>query len=136
MKTYRITELGRLFGLSRSTLLYYHSIGLLKPSGRSRAAYRLYAEADRERLERICFLREAGLSLAEISHLLEGSNNESAILERRLQEIGHEILTLKAQQRHIAGMCRTLHEGFAASGLDHQLCKIFPCQFTGNLPVG
>jgi DNA-binding transcriptional MerR regulator len=28
--------------LSRSTLLYYDRIGLLRPSGRSRAGYRLY----------------------------------------------------------------------------------------------
>jgi len=36
-----ITELARKHGLSRSTLLYYDRIGLLTPSGRSEAGYRL-----------------------------------------------------------------------------------------------
>jgi len=46
---YRIRELAGLFGLSRSTLLYYDRIGLLSPSARSESGYRLYSAADRER---------------------------------------------------------------------------------------
>ena len=71
METYRISELARRFGLSRSTLLYYDRLGLLRPSGRSQADYRQYSEDDLSRLERICFFRQAGLSLAEIARLLE-----------------------------------------------------------------
>jgi DNA-binding transcriptional MerR regulator len=50
---YTIGRIARIFGLSRSTLLYYDSIGLLTPTGRSDAGYRLYSEDDRKRLERI-----------------------------------------------------------------------------------
>lgn len=121
MKNYRITELGRLFSLSRSTLLYYDRIGLLRPSGRTQADYRLYTEADLARLERICFFRDAGLSLAEISSLLESANNDSSILERRLRDIGREIAALKSQQRLIAGMIKTVAAGPDASGLDREL---------------
>lgn len=53
MKTFRITELGKRFGLSRSTLLYYDRIGLLQPSGRTEAGYREYTRSDADRLERI-----------------------------------------------------------------------------------
>ena len=49
---YTVGHLARSFGLSRSTLLYYDSIGLCKPSGRSAANYRTYTEKDRERLGR------------------------------------------------------------------------------------
>ena len=35
-------KLARRYALSRSTLLYYHRIGLLVPSGRSAANYRVY----------------------------------------------------------------------------------------------
>jgi len=46
---YTVGSLARSFGLSRSTLLYYDSIGLCKPSGRSAANYRTYTENDRAR---------------------------------------------------------------------------------------
>ncbi len=121
METYRITELGRRFGLSRSTLLYYDRIGLLRPSGRSQVDYRLYTQEDMDRLERVCFFREAGLSLSEIARLLENANDDSSILERRLREIGREVATLKSQQRLIAGMLKTVTAGLDASGLDKEL---------------
>ncbi len=121
MKNYRITELGRLFGLSRSTLLYYDRIGLLCPSGRTQVDYRLYSQADLSRLERICFFRDAGLSLSEIASLLESGSNDSSILERRLRDIGREIAALRSQQRLLAGMIRTVAAGPEASGLDKEL---------------
>jgi len=121
MKTWRITELGRHFGLSRSTLLYYDRIGLLHPSWRTRTDYRLYTQEDLTRLERICFFREAGLSLSEIAHLLENTHNDSPILEKRLREIGHQMAALKSQQRVIAGMLKTVAAGCDASGLDKDL---------------
>ncbi len=40
-----IGRLARRFGLSRSTLLYYDSIGLLSPSTRSAKDYRLYLQS-------------------------------------------------------------------------------------------
>jgi DNA-binding transcriptional MerR regulator/SAM-dependent methyltransferase len=121
MKTYHITELGRRFGLSRSTLLYYDRIGLLRPSGRTDADYRIYTKEDLARLERICFYRGAGLSLDDISELLENSNDDCSILEKRLHEISREIATLKAQQRLIAGVLKKVASGHDISGLDSEL---------------
>lgn len=68
-----ISALGRRFGLSRSTLLYYDRIGLLRPGGRSAKAYRHYGEAEVARLEQICLYRRAGVPLAEIRRLLDGA---------------------------------------------------------------
>ena len=121
MKTYRITELGRRFGLSRSTLLYYDHIGLLQPSGRTQSDYRQYTQEDLARLERICFFRDAGLSLTEITRLLESANDDSSILERRLREIGREVAALKAQQRLLAGLLKTVATGVETSGLNQEL---------------
>jgi DNA-binding transcriptional MerR regulator/SAM-dependent methyltransferase len=120
MKRYRITELGRRFGLSRSTLLYYDRIGLLRPSDRSGADYRLYGEEDVERLERICLFRGSGLRLSEIARLLKGADRRS-VLEGRLREIGREIAELRTRQRHLAGMLRTASAAEATSGLDRKL---------------
>lgn len=121
MKTFHITELGKSFGLSRSTLLYYDRIGLLHPSSRTQADYRQYTQDDVIRLERICFFREAGLSLEDISRLLQNPNNNGVILEGRLREIGREVAALKSQQRLIAGMLKTVATSPKASGLDKNL---------------
>lgn len=50
---YTVGRLVRRFGLSRSALLYYDTIGLLRPSRRARGDYRRYGPADARRLEQI-----------------------------------------------------------------------------------
>src|SRR5574344_1987818 len=45
-----IGQIAKRFALSRSTLLYYDTIGLLSPSGRSQANYRLYTDNDVRRM--------------------------------------------------------------------------------------
>ena len=100
MKT--ITHLAREFGLSRSTLLYYHRLNLLSPSGRSTSNYRLYTEADRDRLRRICSLRETGVSLTEIKQILDTPDTTpKQILASRLDSINSEISALRKQQQLI-----------------------------------
>jgi MerR family transcriptional regulator, thiopeptide resistance regulator len=97
-----VSRLGRQFGLSRSALLYYDRIGLLSPSGRSRAGYRVYGERDAKRLEAICRYREIGLSLEQIGELLDGATGRTAeLLEARLDQLNAEIERLREQQRII-----------------------------------
>jgi len=109
MQTYAITELGRLFGLSRSTLLYYDRIGLLHASGRTHAGYRCYTEPDRARLERICLFRRAGLSLTDIREMLNADIEPSAeLLEKRLQALSEEISQLRSQQHLITALLRKI----------------------------
>ncbi|MBJ6723364.1 MerR family transcriptional regulator [Geomonas sp. Red875] len=104
---FRITELARQFGLSRSTLLYYDRIGLLKPTGRSEAGYRMYSAADRERLQAICGFRSAGLAIGDIQRVLEREeNSEVSVLQKRMRELGEEIGVLRSQQRMIAQMLK------------------------------
>ena len=106
---YTIGQLGREFGLSRSTLLYYDAIGLLRPSGRDQANnYRRYAEKDRSRLEQICVFRKTGLPLKEIGRLLDKPGSGSAaILEQRLDELNSEIGRLREQQHVILRLLGT-----------------------------
>jgi DNA-binding transcriptional MerR regulator len=103
-----ISALARSIGLSRSTLLYYHRLGLLRPSARSAANYRLYSGQDAKRLEQICLYRHMGLPLKEIGKLLKDSAKGSSveILERRLRTLDHEIETLRQQQRLITRMLK------------------------------
>ena len=97
-----VSQLAQRCGLSRSTLLYYESVGLLKPASRSSANYRRYGERDLARLERICAYRNAGLKLADIRGVLDRPASDAAgVLNRRLVELDAEIEGLRAHQRSI-----------------------------------
>jgi DNA-binding transcriptional MerR regulator len=100
-KTWTIGQLARRFALARSTLLYYDTIGLLTPRGRSAGNYRLYVGADVERLEKICRYRAAGVSLEAIGGILsrEGEGDGlRGVLQERLFAIDREIRGLREQQ--------------------------------------
>ncbi len=104
-RTFTVGELGASVGLSRTALLYYDAIGLLKPSERSGSGYRRYTQADRARLERIVAFRALGLPLSEIAGLLElPEEGGAAALLKRLLEINGEIASLRAQQGGILGL--------------------------------
>lgn len=99
MQMFTIGQVARQYSLSRSTLIYYDSIGVLSPSGRSQSNYRLYSESDLKKMDRIQLFRSAGLSLEAIALLLEKATSElDATLENRLLTINSEIQTLRNQQ--------------------------------------
>ncbi len=146
---YRINELARLFGLSRSTLLYYDRIGLLQPSARSDAGYRLYSDSDRERLAAIHSFRRAGLGVEDIRMVLASADDESTVvLQRRLHEMGRELRELYAKQRLLAGMLRMKGEGgprksvdkemfvsmLRAAGMDEQAMRRLHAEFESREP--
>ena len=60
---YRISELAESVGLSRATLLYYEKLGLLKGK-RQANGYRVYSDADRQRLRLMQQLQAGGLDEA------------------------------------------------------------------------
>src|ERR1700693_5121671 len=103
-----VTKLARDAGLSRSTVLYYESIGLLRQAKRSAANYRLYGEADAGRLRQICVYRAAGLTLEDIRTILDRpASGFASILERRLPHWGEKMERLRSQQRAIARLLQT-----------------------------
>jgi DNA-binding transcriptional MerR regulator len=102
-----VTQLARRCGLSRSTILYYESIRLLKPALRTRSNYRAYGPKDLERLEQICVYRNAGLALSDIRAILDRpESSASAVLKRRLKELDSEIETLRGHQRAIVSLLK------------------------------
>jgi DNA-binding transcriptional MerR regulator len=106
-RAYRISELARMFGLSRSTLLYYDRIGLLRPSERSRANYRVYSNADRKRLDQICRYRRTGMPLETITAVLAAPRQKTVrALEQRLDALNREIQGLRAQQQTIVDLLK------------------------------
>lgn len=103
-----ISELAKRHGLSRSTLLYYDRRGLLRPSYRTFAGYRLYSADDEARLKAICRYRQGGMPLEDIAGVLDadrqsGRNLEEA-LHRRLTALNQEIASLRRQQQVVLNL--------------------------------
>lgn len=103
-----VSMLAKRCGLSRSTLLYYESIGLLQPARGAANQYRRYGERDVRRLEQICAYRNAGLKLQDILAILKRPESEAAaVLNRRLLELDSEIETKRSHQRAILMLLKT-----------------------------
>ncbi|OKP31618.1 MerR family transcriptional regulator [Serratia fonticola] len=101
----KVGELARRSGITVRTLHHYHSIGLLIPSARSDAGYRLYNREDITRLHHIQALRRMGVALAEIDSILAHSRlalpavieQQIAMLDRQLTQI----TTLRSRLQHM-----------------------------------
>ncbi len=97
-----VSQIARRFGLSRTTILYYESCGLLKPGHRTSANYRLYGEKEARVLEQICLYRSVGLSVSSIRAMLANPETDvAALLRRRLSELDSDISRLREHQRVI-----------------------------------
>lgn len=67
---FTVGQVARLAGVSARTLHHYDRIGLLSPSQRSRAGYRLYGDDDLVTLQQVLFFRELGFRLRDISRIM------------------------------------------------------------------
>ena len=84
----KVGELAALANLTVRTLHHYDSIGLLRPSARSDAGYRLYDRDDVARLHRIQALRAFGMSLSDIGLTLDSpAGSPLAIVDRQLESL-------------------------------------------------
>ncbi|WP_410770281.1 MerR family transcriptional regulator [Fontibacillus sp. BL9] len=106
---YTIGQFAGLHQVSKKTLRYYKDIGILEPAGMDPVnGYAIYEDDQRERMQRIKYLRRLRFSLEEIRTLLR-SEPESwvgpvqaqlAVIQsegRLLQAIEHELLTLQGR---------------------------------------
>jgi len=88
----KVGDLARHSGLTVRTLHHYDHIGLLSPSARSDAGYRLYSQDDVARLHAIQALRHLGLSLPDIARMLTGERaSAQAIVARQIRALDHQI---------------------------------------------
>lgn len=91
---YTVKAVADLASVSVRTLHHYDHIGLLKPASVSPAGYRLYTDADMERLQQILFFRELGFALGETKAILASPNFDR---KQALRE--HRRLLLEKQRR-------------------------------------
>jgi len=92
----QIGEVAERTGVTQRTLRFYEEKGLLKPPTRMEGGFRLYSEADIQRLERIRHLQQLlGFPLAEIKEIVEADevkmqiraeyNPEAEVSEKKRQ---------------------------------------------------
>lgn len=66
-----VHEVSLIAGISVRTLHHYDSIGLLKPTMKTEAGYRLYDDNAMTRLHSILMFRELGFSLSDIKSIMD-----------------------------------------------------------------
>ena len=118
MTTWTVGQVADVFGVTVRTLHHYDEIGLLTPSERSRAGYRLYTDEDLTRLQQIVVYRRLEMPLEEIATLLERDEDAVAHLRRqreavmtRLDELADIVVAIdRALEREMSDQPATTEE--------------------------
>ena len=125
VKTYTVSQLARMAGVSVRTLHHYDHIELLVPSSRSEAGYRLYGERDLLRLQQILFFRELDFPLGEIRAILddpafdpvEALESHRRLLQEQVERLTRLLATIdrtidRLEERDMGLTDQELYEGF------------------------
>ena len=89
-----VKEISDLTGISVRTLHYYDEIGLLKPTEKSDAGYRLYDDRALEILQQILFFREFDIPLKEIKAVLDNP----ALDRNQILQVQRKMLVTKKER--------------------------------------
>lgn len=116
----RIGELAKQFNITADTLRFYEKEGLLTASVRTAAGYRMYNEADQQRLDFILRCKRLGYSLTQTQDLLaleisgepQASELLKAQLQTHLQDVAQRMSELEAL-RHGLMQLAAANAGFS-----------------------
>ena len=125
-----IGELGRLTGVSTKAIRYYEDIGVLNEPERSPNGYRTYGP---DMVDRLRFIKDAqltGLTLAEITTILDQrGRGESTcehvmtLLDHHLQELESRIETLEKTRRKLIAIAERSRALDPADCVDPNRCQ-------------
>lgn len=105
---YSIGQLADLAGISQKALRHFERLGLLRPARRPGNGYRVYGEAEVNRLQQVLLYRELGLPLAAVKALLDAPGfDPGAALKGHLKE-------LKERQRRLGVLIGTVEASLRA----------------------
>jgi DNA-binding transcriptional MerR regulator len=122
--TYTVGKVARFAHVSVRALRHYDELGLLRPSRRTEAGYRLYTSEDLERLQQVLFYKELGFGLEAIRDLMaDPAFDRREALAGQRRQIVARALRLEAM---LALIDRTLAslEGEAPMS-DEELFEVF-----------
>ena len=89
-----VKEISDLTGISVRTLHYYDEIGLLKPTEKSDAGYRLYDDKALETLQQVLFFREFDIPLKEIKAVMDNP----ALERNQILQMQRKMLVVKKER--------------------------------------
>ncbi len=122
--TYTVGQLARLAGVTVRTLHHYGDVGLLTPSGRSPAGYRLYDADDAARLTRVLYYRDLGFGLDQVVALLDDDTGTAShlrtqhrLLTERLDRVRAMVAAVEREmEAHMSGIRLTVEEQLEVFG--------------------
>ncbi len=82
-----VGEVAELANVTVRTLHHYDDVGLVRPSARTDAGYRLYDGDDLERLQTVLFYRELGFALEDIRAVLDDPDYDRGRALREQREL-------------------------------------------------
>ena len=111
---YQIGEVAKESGTSIDTIRYYEKLGLLEKPSRSEGGFRLYSEAE---IQKLRFIRKAqglGFSLKEIKAIMQESRkglgnccgHVEGLIKDKLSELDVKFRELKAMRSDLQGMLK------------------------------
>ena len=145
-----ISKLGKQFGLSRATLLYYEREGLLEPASRAANGYRYYGDSEIDRLRQITEFRSYGVPVRDIRELLVQGTEQGheQILRKRFAQMEAEIQDLRRQQKDLLAILEQGQESpqlvmskerwsgiMAAAGMSNEDMRNWHCKFETREPL-
>ena len=100
-----VAQVSKRTGVSVRTLHHYDQIGLLKPTEVTEASYRLYDDTALDKLYMILVYRELGLSLHEISSILDAPDyDRNRVLEHQIKLMQERVEKLRNRISLAKGM--------------------------------
>lgn len=98
---WQVSDLAAEFGINPRTVRYYDRIGLLKAATRTPGGYRVYTNADRDRLAFILKAKATGFTLGEIRSVLSSRDKGIApcpevltLVDDKLRKIDERVQAL------------------------------------------
>lgn len=133
---FKIGEFSRLAQLSVSALRYYSDCGLLQPARIDTfTGYRYYSIEQLPQLYRILALRDLGLSLEQIAHVLENDLSAEQIrgmLRLKQAELQQRLAEEQARLNRVSAYLRRIEQEDMMSGYD-VVIKEVPAQLVAGL---
>ncbi|MFI6290125.1 MerR family transcriptional regulator [Nonomuraea sp. NPDC050790] len=106
MDGYTIGDLARRTGLTVKTVRFYSDKGIVPPSGRSHAGYRLYDLAAVARLDLVRTLRELGLDLATIRRVVNRELSLPEVAAAHAEALEVQMRTLRLRRAVLRAVAR------------------------------
>ena len=103
---YTIGELSRRTGLSVKTIRFYSDSGVVPPTDRTHAGYRLYDVSAIARLELVRTLRELGAGLDEVRRVLAEETSVGRLAEAQLALVEDQLRLLRTRRAVLRAVVR------------------------------